>query len=74
MQRDKTTKVLLECKTLKTTREFEVTHAERLLMMQNNGGWQLPENSKFEFSKENGLRYKKNKKADNGATEQSGDK
>lgn len=59
---------------MKTIREFEVTHAERLLMMQNNGGWQLPENSKFEFSKENGLRYKRNKKADNGATEQSGDK
>jgi hypothetical protein len=42
--------------------------------MPNNGGWQLPENSKFEFDKENGLRYKRNKKADNGATEQSGDK
>lgn len=74
MANDKTTKVLLECTTLKTTREFEVTHAERLLRMRNNGGWQLPENSKFEFDKENGLGYKSNKKADNGATEQSGDK
>lgn len=70
----KTTKVLLECKSLNTTREFEVTHAERLLMMQKNGGWKLPKNSKFEFSKGNGIRYKRNKKADNGATEQSGDK
>nr|UVX39908.1 MAG: hypothetical protein [Bacteriophage sp.] len=69
MQRDKTTKVLLECKALDATREFDVSHAERLLRMQKNGGWQLPENSKFEFSKENGLRYKRNKKADNGATE-----
>ena len=69
MRKDKTTKVLLECTTLNTTREFDVTHAERLLKMQNNGGWQLPENSKFEFDKENGIRYKGNKKADNRATE-----
>lgn len=74
MSQAKTTTVLLECTTLKTTREFEIAHAERLLKMQNNGGWRLPENSKFEFSKENGIRYKRNKKADNGATEQSGDK
>lgn len=73
MLRDKTTKVSLECKALKTTREFDVTHAERLLRMQNNGGWKLPENSKFEFDKENGLRYKRNKKADSGATEKDGD-
>ena len=32
------------------------------------------ENAGIEFDKENGLRYKRNKKADNGATEQSGDK
>ena len=69
MRNDKTTKVLLECTTLKTTREFDVTHAERLLKMQNNGGWQLPENSKFEFDRENGIRYKGNKKTDNRATE-----
>lgn len=69
MPQSKTTTVLLKCETLKTTREFEIAHAERLLRMQKNGGWQLPENSKFEFSKENGLRYKRNKKADNGATE-----
>ena len=74
MPQAKTTTVLLECTTLKTTREFEIAHAERLLKMQNNGGWRLPKNSKFEFSKENGIRYKRNKKADNGATEQSRDK
>lgn len=70
----KVTKVVLECPTLNTTEEFEISHAERLLRMPNNGGWQLPEKTPFEFDKENGLRYKRNKKADNGATEQSGDK
>lgn len=74
MQQGKQTIVTLENETLKTTRDLEVSHAERLLKMPNNGGWQLPENSKFEFDKENGLRYKRNKKADNGAPEQSGDK
>lgn len=73
-QQGKQTIVTLENETSKTARDFEVSHAERLLKMPNNGGWQLPENSKFEFDKENGLRYKRNKKADNGATEQSGDK
>lgn len=62
MQQGKQTIVTLENETLKTTRDFEVSHAERLLKMPNNGGWQLPENSKFEFDKENGLRYKRNKK------------
>ncbi len=74
MQQGKQTIVTLENETLKTTLDFEVSHAERLLKMPNNGGWQLPENSKFEFDKENGRRDKRNKKADNGATEQSGDK
>lgn len=42
------------------TREFEFSHAERLLRMPNSG-WRLPESSKFEFVG-NGLivrRYKK---------------
>jgi len=43
------------------TREFELTHAERLLRMPNNGGWQLPQDSKFEFI-DNGLRRKQVKK------------
>jgi hypothetical protein len=30
--------------------EFEAAHAERLLAMRNNGGWQLPQDSKFVFS------------------------
>ncbi len=70
----KSTKVLLECEALATTREFEFSHAERLLKMRNNGGWKLPEKSKFQFDSENGLRYKQDKKADSGAEEKSGNK
>lgn len=62
----KKTMVLLTCPPLHTEREFEVTHAERLLRMNNNGGWQLPENSKFEFHKDYGIRVRRNKKEDNG--------
>ena len=45
--------------------DFEIAHAERLLMMPNNGGWELPKDSTFEFTKENGIRHKRDKKADN---------
>lgn len=31
------------------TADLEFSHAERLLRMPRNGGWHLPENSKFEF-------------------------
>lgn len=61
----KRTLVLLECTTLNTKREFEITHAERLLSMKNNGGWKLPENSQFEFDNDYGIRYRRNKKKDN---------
>ncbi|MFR8207453.1 MAG: hypothetical protein ACLU99_14965 [Alphaproteobacteria bacterium] len=45
---DKVTKVELDCPTtLNTTEEFEINHAERLLRMPNNGGWQLPERQQF---------------------------
>lgn len=47
------------------TREFEFSHAERLLRMPNNGGWHLPKDSKFEFV-ENGLQRRRNKKEDKG--------
>lgn len=47
------------------TREFELSHAERLLRMRNNGGWELTENSKYEFV-DNGLRRRGNKRKDNG--------
>lgn len=70
----KVTKVVLECPTLNTIEEFEITHAERLLWMPNNGGWQLPEKTVFEFSKENGIRYKAHKKGNNGTEEKGDDK
>lgn len=43
-------------------REFSVAHAERLLDMGSelNGGWELPENSKYYYDEENGLRLKTN--------------
>ena len=45
--------------------EFEFSHAERLLRMPNNGGWHLPENSKYEFV-DNGLQRRRDKKEDSG--------
>jgi len=45
------------------TREFEFSHAERLLRWPNNGGWHLPENSKFEFV-DYALQRKRNNKSD----------
>ena len=47
------------------TREFEISHAERLLRMPNNGGWKLPDNSKFEFV-DYALRCRKDKKGNSG--------
>jgi hypothetical protein len=47
------------------TREFEFSHAERLLRMPRNGGWELPKNSNYEFVND-GLRRRGNKKKDNG--------
>lgn len=47
------------------TREFEFSHAERLLRMPNNGGWHLPETSKFEFVN-NGLQRRQDKKGNRG--------
>lgn len=41
---------------------FSVEHAERLLRMKNNGGWQLPEKSKYTFDSKNGIRIKSTKK------------
>ena len=47
------------------TREFEFSHAERLLRMPNNGGWHLPEKSKFEFV-DYGLRRRQDKRESRG--------
>lgn len=45
------------------TQEFEFSHAERLLRMPHNGGWHLPENSKYEFV-DYALQCKRNKRKD----------
>lgn len=70
----KVQKVALINDTLNVTEQSEITHAERLLRMPNNGGWRLPENSDFKFDKDNGIGYKRNKKADNGAEKAQHDK
>jgi hypothetical protein len=67
--RGKATKVVLECEKLGLTKEFDVDHAERLLLMNNNGGWHLPADSNFEFDKENGIRYSRNNQKNTGAKE-----
>ena len=46
-------------------RDFELSHAERLLRMPNNGGWHLPDNSKYEFV-DYALRRRADKKRDSG--------
>lgn len=41
--------------------EFASDHAFRLLKMQNNGGWELPKNSKYELT-DNGFRLRTDKR------------
>lgn len=59
----KVTRVTLVAGSL--TREFELSHAERLLAMPNNGGWKLPEDSKYEFV-DYGIRRRADKKETDG--------
>ena len=63
MAKSKSTMITLSCPSL-VDRQFEVSHAERLLAMPNNGGWLLPENSPYEFK--NGSISRRNKKESNG--------
>ena len=65
--------VELENKNLKTTEQFEINHAERLLRMPNNGGWQLPEDSAYKFDFNNGIGVRQDKKGNNGAKEKGDD-
>lgn len=58
----KITTITLNCPAL-GDREFEVTHAERLLAMPNNGGWQLPKNSIYIY--ENGSITRRNTEKSN---------
>lgn len=43
--------------------DFDIQHATRLLDMGPfmNGGWELPEDSKYYYDEENGLRIKTDK-------------
>lgn len=57
----KTTQVTLMRQFDGQATEFEVSHAERILMMPNSG-WQLPTNSEYEYK--NGYIVKRDKGKD----------
>ena len=42
----------------KIDRKFEIAHATRILRRPNNGGWELPEDSEYTFSKVDGINRK----------------
>ena len=42
-------------------RAFEITHAERILNYPNSG-WDLIKDSKYTYSKEDGIRLRENKR------------
>lgn len=54
--------------------KFEITHAERILRMPNNGGWHLPKNSKYTFSKEHGFGFTSDTQGNSRAEEAAGGK
>ena len=66
----KITRVLLVVPEHGIQQDFTLEHAERLLLMPNNGGWKLPKDSKFELT-ENGLKYRSNTKGNKGEQERS---
>jgi hypothetical protein len=49
----KTNKVFLQVG--EKLQEFDIDHAERILRMPNNGGWDLPKDSKYRLDKKDGL-------------------
>lgn len=57
---NKTTVILVNT-ALGWSRGFAPDHAERLLSLRNNGGWELPKDSPYTYTKENGLAVKRNK-------------
>lgn len=63
MRQKKSPTVTLIAPKYDMAREFQVSHAERLLDMgvELNGGWELPKDSEYEYSEEYGLRLKSNK-------------
>lgn len=62
MRKKKEPTVILVVPKHNMEREFSVSHAERLLDMgpELNGGWELPEDSKYYYDEENGIRLKTN--------------
>ena len=67
MEKSRQSKVKLVVPDSQMEREFEINHAERLLGMPNNGGWQLPENSEYIFDLNDGLKRKQPKGNTEGA-------
>lgn len=65
--RAKVSTVTLHVPALGMERAFGIPHAERLLAMRNNGGWELPEDSPYVYSPENGLTARKDTRRDNRA-------
>lgn len=61
---NKVDRVPLANDTLGVIEDFEITHAERLLRMPNNGGWHLPEDSEYKFSHDNGIIRERSKGKD----------
>lgn len=57
---NKTTVILINA-ALGWSRGFAPDHAERLLSLRNNGGWELPKDSPYTYTKENGLAVKRYK-------------
>lgn len=67
---ERTNKIVLQVGDIK--QEFEISHAERILRMKDNGGWHVPENSIYQFDELNGLTVKRNKRPDKKSGEEPG--
>lgn len=63
MRKKKEPTVVLMVPEYGKVQEFTIPHAERLLDMgpELNGGWELPEDSKYVYDEEYGLRVKSDK-------------
>ena len=63
MRKKKEQTIMLVVPKYGVAQEFGIRHAERLLDMGTalNGGWELPEDSKYYYDEENGLRIKSDK-------------
>ena len=68
----KVTKVRLVVPELGMEQELEVSHAERLLGLEKNGGWVLPSDSEYTF--ENGTINRRGKEESEGRGRKGHDK